>query len=245
MKKSVLSLVLAFVLLLSGCGLRPAETAPAEQPEKTDSPISIPDISSENVYGFRFFNATGQDIYAISFREATVSEDYTENLLAPGFVLNDGNWMDISYDSSEAEKAFEALENTESRVKLTSEYRMLIVLKDGRHYELSAFPLGDMEDCTVLLSDNVAYLSYSSLCTEQLIITKQAELAIYEQWGRQARDISSLVSQLPSEPVSTVPLESPPPTEIPEGNIPEESKVDDTYTDSDPNAGCLTGGLFY
>lgn len=233
MRKSILIIPLVLALLLSGCGLKPeisSQPAPLEtaQPEK---------LNTENLYSFKFENATGQDIYAIAFREATVSEDYEENLLSPGFVLHDGDWMELSYDSSDAEKAFEKLKNKGEGAEPTCEYRMLIVLRDGRHYELSAFPLGDMEECTVIVSDNVAYLSYSSLCTQQLIITKEAELAIYEQWGRQARDISALVSDLPSEPVPTAVPETPAPIEKPQ--------TDEADGDSDPNEGCLTGGLFY
>jgi len=159
MKKIILSLALATALLLSGCGLKPAQSA-----ESSAAPAP-----SDDSYSFRLSNATGHDIYAIAFREATVSEDYTENLLPAGMILQDGAWMNLAYDNTEAEKAFEALEKPGEGAELTSEYRMLIVLKDGRQYELSAFPLGDMEECTVIVADNVAYLSYESLYSGQLI----------------------------------------------------------------------------
>lgn len=228
MKKIILSLLLVSALLLGGCGLKPVESAPVLEPEE---------VNNENLYSFKLENATGQDIYAIAFRESTVSEDYTENLLSPGFILYDGDWMNLSYDSTAAKEAFEALEDEGEGAALTSEYRMLLVMEDGRQYELSAFPLGDMEGCTLLMAEGVVYLSYSSLYTGQLISTKEAELAIYEQWGRQARDISALVSQLPAAVIPTEVPESPAPTELPE--------TDEADGESDPNEGCLTGGLFY
>lgn len=235
MKNSLLSFVLVAVFLLSGCGLKPAEivqTGETAQSEQTDNPHD-----NDAYHKFRLYNATGFDIYAVSFREATSSADYEENLLAPGFVLHNGSWMDVSYDSSKAEKDFELLDKKTDGAELTCEYRMLFVLNNGRYYELSAFPLDDMEDCTVLLSDNVGYLCYNSLCTDQLVNTKEAELAIYEKLGRQARDISNLVSELPLEPLPTAPVESPLPTAIPE--------VDEKDEERDPNEGCLIGGLFY
>ena len=235
MKNRILSLLLAAAFMLSGCGLKPAETASAGEKAQGEQADELHD--RDGYYKFKLYNATGFDIYAVSFREATSSQDYKENLFASGFVLHDGSWMDVGYDSSEAEKAFELLEKKSGAFGLTSEYKMLIVLSNGRYYELSAFPLGDMEDCTVLLSDNVGYLCYNSLCTGQLINTKEAELAIYEKWGREARDISELVSELTLQTFTVAPTESPVPTAIPE--------VDDAKETMDPNEGCLVGGLFY
>ena len=238
MRKSLIITILLLALLVSGCGWMPVE--------ETVPPVeTVPVEEPSDVYSFRFCNGTGKDIYAISIREATVSEDYAENLLTPGLALNSGNWIELSYDRYAAEKAFAEIEKPANGVELTSEYRMLVVLEDGSHYELTAFPMGDVEECTVLLSDNVAYLSYVSLCTEQLIITKEAELATYERWGRQARDISVLVPQLTNELLPTV-VETPAPTPSTEvQSSTEKVESNNNNGQSDPNEGCLTGGLFY
>ena len=55
-----------------------------------------------------------------------------------------------------------------------------ITLKDGKTYVLHGFPFEDIKEGTVLLEDDIAYITYTSVSTKEKIDTKEAERATKE-----------------------------------------------------------------
>ena len=57
---------------------------------------------------------------------------------------------------------------------------MQLTLKDGKTYVLHGFPFEDIKEGTVLLENDIAYITYTSVSTKEKIDTKEAERATKE-----------------------------------------------------------------
>lgn len=135
-------------------------------------------------------------------------------------------------------------DRSESSPYLQPEYRMLMVLSDGRYFELSKFPLDDMSEGTLLLEEGVGYLSYLSTSSQQQVSTKGAEHATIAMFGKAEVDLSALLHSAKASAdameQSEVAASTPRPTLRPVG-----APIDGEEDGPDPNEGCLTNGLFY
>jgi hypothetical protein len=201
----------------------------------------------------RLRNGTGWDIVALSLCESSANTGYQKNLLVQDYVLRNGAWIDIDYphsvsqtsDSGDAAKASATAEREEKAPALQPEYRMLMVLADGRYFELSKFPIDDMSEGTLLLEEGVGYLSYLSLSSRQQVSTKGAEHATVSMFGKAEVDLSAVLSTAASR-LSTEQASDPDVTPTPR---PTMRPVGDSGVEDeegyDPNEGCLVGGLFY
>lgn len=238
-RQRVLSLLLALLLVMSlgGCAV-PGGIGPAAGRETH----------------LRLRNGTGWDVVALSLCETGANTGYKKNLLVQDYVLHSGTWIDIYYPHTAA-AANDAVSNVNTAVTddrsenspvLQPEYRMLMVLSDGRYFELSKFPLDDMSEGTLLLEEGVGYLSYRSLSTGQQVSTKGAEHATISMFGKAEVNLSALLpgaaagisAAEPTNP-DAVPTATPKPAMRPIEALDEEEDG------MDPNEGCLTNGLFY
>ena len=238
-RQRVLSLLLSLLLLLSlvGCAM-PQETGPAAGRETH----------------LRLRNGTGWDVIALSLCEISANAGYKNNLLVQDYVLRNGTWIDIYYPHT-APTASDAASNAEVAVLddrgesspvLQPEYRMLMVLSDGRYFELSKFPMDDMSEGTLLLEEGVGYLSYQSLSTGQQVSTKGAEHATISMFGKAEVDLSALLPAAASE-IRTGEGAAPnaAPTATPRPSMRPIEALGEEEDGMDPNEGCLTDGLFY
>jgi len=238
-RQRVLSLLLSLLILLSlgGCAA-PQGTAPAAGRETH----------------LRLRNGTGWDVIALSLCETSANTGYKKNLLVRDYVLRSGTWIDIYYPHTAA-TANDAVSEADTAVLddrgekspvLQPEYRMLVVLSDGRYFELSKFPMDDMSEGTLLLEEGVGYLSYQSLSTRQQVSTKGAEHATISMFGKAEVDLSALLPGTASginAGETADPNAAPTPTPKP-AMRPIEA-LDEEEEGMDPNEGCLTDGLFY
>jgi len=237
-RQRVLSLLLSLLLLsLGGCtvpqGLKPTAVQETH---------------------LRLRNGTGWDIVALSLCEISANTGYKKNLLVQDYVLRNGSWIDIYYPHTAA-TANDAASDANTAVLddrgekspvLQPEYRMLVVLSDGRYFELSKFPMDDMSEGTLLLEEGVGYLSYQSLSTRQQVSTKGAEHATISMFGKAEVDLSALLPGTASginAGETADPNAAPTPTPKP-AMRPIEA-LDEEEEGMDPNEGCLTDGLFY
>lgn len=228
-------LVLLLAVALSGCSMRKGPS------------------SSKVETHLRLRNGTGWDIVALSLRETDADRGYRKNLLVQDYVLHNGEWIDIYYRHNQlqiaddkTETAVTAERGDESPV-LQPEYRMLMVLSDGRYFELSKFPMDDMSEGSLLLEEGVGYLSYLSTSSQQQVSTKGAEHATISMFGKAEVDLSALLPAAASQTVARQesdpdadPTPTPRPTLRPVGAAGSEDE-----DGADPNEGCLVGGLFY
>ena len=238
-RQRVLSLLLSLLLLLSlvGCAV-PQGSGPAAGRETH----------------LRLRNGTGWDIIALSLCEISANTGYKKNLLVQDYVLRDGSWIDIYYPHT-AVTANDAVSVAEPAVLddrgekspiLQPEYRMLMVLSDGRYFELSKFPLDDMSEGTLLLEEGVGYLSYQSLSTRQQVSTKGAEHATISMFGKAEVNLSALLPATASGNGAGEAAESnAAPTPTPKPEMRPIEALGEEEDGMDPNEGCLTDGLFY
>ncbi len=230
-------------------------------------PMKAPEEEEEVLlYTFRLFNSTDHTVTALSFREAG-EPAYTVNLLPED--LKDGESIALSYNAAPALRAFEEAQGDTDDADtplMTPEFRLLVLLEDGSWHELAAFPLEDADEGTLLFEDGILYLSYESFSTGHLISTRDAQRWILSFGNAEAPDYSAM-----SRPGDTAPAEEAAPAEdssAPEaptaeeeepdgkndtgeapqpeetGTAPEEGTAEEDE-DYDPDAGCLTGGLFH
>ena len=237
-RHSVLSrmLLLLLTVVLSGCSVK-----------------NGPGISTGEETHLRLRNGTGWDIVALSLCDTETNRGYRKNLLVQDYVLRNGAWIDIDYphsvsqtsDSGDAAKASATAEREEKAPALQPEYRMLMVLADGRYFELSKFPIDDMSEGTLLLEEGVGYLSYLSLSSRQQVSTKGAEHATVSMFGKAEVDLSAVLSTAASR-LSTAQAIDPDVTPTPRPTMrPVGDSGDEDEEGYDPNEGCLVGGLFY
>lgn len=228
-------LLLLLALALSGCA-----AVQGQSPAKTETHL-------------RLRNGTGWDIVALSLCETDANTGYKKNLLVQDYVLRNGAWIDIyyPYQAPTAPDAGTDAELTvmddwgENSPVLLPEYRMLMVLSDGRYFELSKFPIDDMSEGSLLLEEGVGYLSYLSTSSHQQVSTKGAEHATISMFGKAEVDLSAVLStaaaQISTAQTSDVDVApTPRPTLRPAGDLGDEDEEG-----IDPNEGCLVGGLFY
>jgi len=201
----------------------------------------------------RLRNGTGWDIVALSLCESSANTGYQKNLLVQDYVLRNGAWIDIYYphqttllpDIEDTSAAMPTGDRGESSPYLQPEYRMLMVLSDGRYFELSKFPLDDMNEGTLLLEEGVGYLSYPSTSMQQQVSTRGAEHATLAMFGKAEVDLSALLRTAPSRAGAEEQVElSAESTAMPTMR-PLDALGAGEEDGPDPNEGCLTDGLFY
>ena len=125
-----------------------------------------------------------------------------------------------------------------------------LTLKDGKTYVLHGFPFEDIKEGTVLLEDDIAYITYTSVSTKEKIDTKEAERATKEA---ENGEISVQTEEKPAsaaEVVTEEPTYEEPSYEEPSYEEPsyEEPSYEEPAAPETPDnggqEGCVNGALF-
>lgn len=116
---------------------------------------------------------------------------------------------------------------------------MQLTLKDGKTYVLHGFPFEDIKEGTVLLEDDIAYITYTSVSTKEKIDTKEAERATKEA------ENGEVSVQTEEKPTYEEPSYEEPSYEEPSYEEPsyEEPAAPET-PDNGGQEGCVNGALF-
>ena len=169
----LLAVVLAFSM--TACGSTEKETEPqTETVIETEAQLKAYGEDVEGAWKVQLKNSTGSDIKAIAVKK-TADVEFSESLLKEDEIIAADEEVVIYYAGSEAAAAEEA--DAEEKA-LNDTYDVSITLADDTTYVLTAFPFEDMEACEIKVEDEVAFVEYVSLSTEETISTKEAELAI-------------------------------------------------------------------
>ena len=200
MKKKIsalLCLTLAAGLLMTGCSGNGEDTSSAvselSQPQ-TDLTIGR---EQEDAYQVAMDNQIGQDITAVAVK-LTTEESYPADLMEDGQTWSDGETALVCYLPDEAA----ASQDEEDGIAVKDTYEMQLTLEDGSTIQLTTVPFEDMDACTLYLEDDVPYLEYTSLSSQEEVSTKETEsaaIALAQQQAAQQQQAAAT----PSEPQLT------------------------------------------
>ena len=169
-------LAVALVFSLTACGGAEKETEPqTESVVETEAELAAYGEDVEGAWKVQIKNGTGADIKAIAVKK-TADTEFPENILKEDEVIAADEEV-ILYYVAEAVEETEAADDAKA---LNDTYDVSITLADDTTYVLTAFPFDDMEACEIKVEDEVAFVEYVSVSTEEEISTKEAELAIKE-----------------------------------------------------------------
>ena len=158
-------------LLAAGIGtIAPAaEQASLSEEEKTVKEKTQIGEKTEGALKAKLTNASGKAIKAFAVKKDT-EEEFTENLLAEGDMLADGE-VGVVYYAPEGEAA-----------DAEAEYVIRLTFEDDTEAELHAFVFSKMKKAKICLEESTAYLVYKD--GEEKISTLEAEQAFAD--GTQA-----------------------------------------------------------
>ena len=186
MKKKLLltagvSLMFGMAVLLGGCqGKNDDSDTNIEEKQKEEVLKNIgTESDGENVYKVVLENKTGKDIVGFSIKDSSMTE-FPENMLEENDIFENDEKRNLFYDATSAVKAAENQETGEdgSAKVLNPQMDIQLTFEDQTSLILTAFPFGDVEEAQICLEDEVAFVQYESLASEELVSTKEAELRI-------------------------------------------------------------------
>ena len=113
-------------------------------------------------------------------REFLSEQDAAENMLEENDIFENDEKRNLFYDAASAVEAAENQETGEdgSAKVLNPQMDIQLTFEDQTSLILTAFPFGDVEEAQICLEDEVAFVQYESLSSEELVSTKEAELRI-------------------------------------------------------------------
>lgn len=149
-------------------------------------------------------NETGKNIEEFYIKEAS-EEEYPDNMLSDGSFEKDEQ-RTLYYETADGD------------------YTVKIVFEDDSEAELHNFPFGDIEEGTIKLEDETAYLVYISAAENSEVNTKEEEMKI------KADNEADVQENTTEAPVYTL---APTPTE------PATQPAATEPATADPNEGCL------
>ena len=161
--------------LATGCSDKETEEKAAST-EKKEEELKVIGTESEDAFKVELKNSTGKDITAISVK-LTETAEYPATMLAAGDVFADEESRILYYKAEEATADTANAEDANAKV-LTQGYDIQLTFEDSSTAELHSFPFEDIEKGEICFADEVAYVSYTSVSTEQKVETKEAELTI-------------------------------------------------------------------
>lgn len=186
MKKKILmiasvSLMLGITMFLGGCkGKNADSSASIEENQKEENLKNIGnEADGENIYKVVLENKTGKDIVGFSIKDSSMTE-FPANMLEENDVFENDEKRNLFYDATSAIEAVEnqATEEDSSEKALTPQMDIQLTFGDQTSLVLNAFPFGDVEEAQICLEDEVAFIQYDSLASEEMVSTKEAELKI-------------------------------------------------------------------
>lgn len=207
--KSILAVLLALLMMLT---MAVGAFADTEEPEETEEAEAVEEaeeaeeeeqldiIGTETEGGFKvkITNAVSTGATAIYVRVSGTGDAFVGSILAEGDVFEPGEscWLCLPFVPESAEEEAEAADEPEKAEETEDAdgedaaeeepilFDLEIVWADGTVGPLHNMDLADMNECQLQRKDynNLPYLTYTSLETEEEIDTFDAELAIcYEQ----------------------------------------------------------------
>lgn len=178
MKKKLLLLaclcMMGVMVLTTGCSDKKEETT--KTTEEKEPELKTIGTESEDAFKVELKNSTGKDITAISVK-LTETAEYPATMLEAGDVFADEESRILYYKAEEATADTANAEDANAKV-LTQGYDIQLTFEDSSTAELHSFPFEDIEKGEICFADEVAYVSYTSVSTEQKVETKEAELTI-------------------------------------------------------------------
>lgn len=204
MKRKIAVLTLAVMIGTSFAACQGSSTAQTSQSlsseSKSESVTATPEATkaaeelitigtkADNFYEVKLVNKTGKDIKGV-YVKTTSQAEFADNLIAENVVWENEKKADIFYAEKKAEDdtADANAASTETVVSGSSSqefaledgYDIKLIFSDDTEYILHAFPCDDIEEGEVCIdsTENVAYLKYNSISTNEAIETKEAEIA--------------------------------------------------------------------
>ena len=182
MKTGALAFVCAALVLCAGCSAAENSSSAEATPSPTAAPTataeptatSVPELKvvgeksdSKDTFCVTLENGTKQEITAVSVK--TGSEEKGETLA-----------KDEKFELYYTPKTEEESSGSGDEYFVSPRYDVQLTLKDGKTYVLHGFPFEDIKEGTVLLEDDIAYITYTSVSTKEKIDTKEAERATKE-----------------------------------------------------------------
>jgi len=187
-KKVMLGLCLAAsftVLSMAGCKKEEAKEVPETEPvveEQAEEEEILKTIGAEaeGAFKVRLTNNTGKDIKGISIK-IIEEEEFPENFLAENDIYTVEEARYLYYSPNQEAKTEEAAEGDEDERLLTPGYDIRLTFSDDTVAVLHSFPFEDIEEGELHLEEEVGFIKYTSVSTNETVETKEAELAIKEQ----------------------------------------------------------------
>lgn len=188
MKRNILLGTISVVLLcaLTGCGKKKddvTDTATATDAQETTEAVTEATLTdadeeeklktigeeADNGYSVILTNLTGQDIVSVRVYDS-VSDEYSDNLLLEEDVYASLEQRILFYE----DKTEENYDGADDEKVISVGYDIEITLADESVYVLHGFPFGAIEEGSIYVEDDVAFVEYDDYST------KDAELAIKE-----------------------------------------------------------------
>lgn len=182
MKKKLLLAMLVGMLgvagLVTGCSGGKTEDKKTETAEEKEPELKVIGTESKDAFKVELKNSTAKNITGVSVK-LTEETEYPANMLANGDVFAVDESRNLYYTApAAAEETAETADASADEKVLTQGYDIQLTFEDGTTAELHSFPFEDMEAGEICFADEVAYLSYTSVATEDKVETKEAELAV-------------------------------------------------------------------
>ena len=191
MKKLLTAILVLTVMMIpaTGCGQgsdsssadsqvqsSSTEELSAEPDEKTP-PVRTLGTKAEEAYSVLLTNETGQDVTSMKIGTSE-SMDSADDLLEGEEAFADEEQVQVFYAPEDVEE-----QESEGEKELTPEYEVEIALADGSEHTLHAFPFDDISEGAIKIQEEegIAYLSYTSVSSDEEVETLDAEKAIIDQ----------------------------------------------------------------
>lgn len=169
------------------------DTAPSVEDTAEKEEEELKTIGTEDAEAFQveLKNSTGKNITGVSIKLMSETE-YPENMLTDGDVYEADESRILYYKAPDASGDAAAdtaeTEAADSNQKvMTAGYDVQLTFEDASTAELHAFPFEDISEGEICFADDVAYLSYTSVSTEEKVETKEAELSVKAQKEAEAQ----------------------------------------------------------
>ena len=201
MKRNILLGTISVVLLcaLTGCGKKKddvTDTATATDAQETTEAVTEATLTdadeeeklktigeeADNGYSVILTNLTGQDIVSVRVYDS-VSDEYSDNHLLEEDVYASLEQRILFYE----DKTEENYDGADDEKVISVGYDIEITLADESMYVLHGFPFGAIEEGSIYVEDDVAFVEYDDYST------KDAELAIKE--AENAANAANTVAQ--------------------------------------------------
>lgn len=189
MKKKFWGILLAamcFCVFMAGCTKEEKEES-ADKKEKKETVKEVQEkeyetigSKAEGAYEVLITNAAGQDITGIAVKSADKTE-WPGNMIPSGKTFKKDQTVRLYYTP---EKDSNTAVASDKAVKPSFDVNLTLV--DGKTYQLSGFPFEDMEEVSVKIADDVAFLEYTSKTSKEQVSTKEQELGLKAQREQEA-----------------------------------------------------------